>query len=183
MYIYKLLVGLVGVCLLCCSCTPKRNNIVASQTDLENYSGSLIVRGLTIFGYENNTLSYQLKSKFMVESLNRDSLEFIDVVLQKLELGDNKGGTYLANKATYFVKENKVKMLHANLQENKNEVILIADSVLLDFSDYTLSGENAEVIRKDQKIHGSQIFYDIITGKLQLSNKVEGNHVVQDQAK
>lgn len=164
------------LCLAVSVLSCQRKQEIVFDTDLEDVSSSsLIIRGLIVFGYENNSLSYQLESQYMIQSIDREVLEFRDFVLQKLDSSGPKGN-YLANKAVYFTKENRVVLDEANLEEFHDDVILTAGHVGIDFSDYTLSGENARIIKQGQKMSGQKIFYDLIMRRLEMITNVEGSY-------
>lgn len=153
------------------SCEKKHKE--GLDPELDNLQGSLAIKGLTIFGYENNQLSYQIKSRYMVRSLDRNQLEFSDFVMQKID-AEGINGLYLANKLTYTFDKSQAELKQANLENYRDDVVLSADNLLIDYVSNTLTGDHAQIKRPNQLISGKKIFYDLITGRLEFTGNAEG---------
>ncbi len=166
------IIYLLGILLLFTfSCQKK--DLESADPELENLRGSLAIKGLTIFGYENNQLSYQLKSRYMVRSLDKNQLEFSDFVMQKID-SQGVNGLYLANKLTYTFDKNQAALEQANLENYHDQVVLSADNLLIDYVSNTLTGNHAQIKRPNQQISGKKIFYDLISGRIEFAENVEG---------
>lgn len=161
----------LSLCLLfiLLSCSASKD----TDAEHENLRGSLLIRGVTVFGYENNKLSYQLKSRYMIQSSDKNELEFRDFVMQKM---DEKGisSLYLANKVTYSFKEKQAFLEQADVEAYHDETVLTADTLLVDYITNTLTGQNAKLIKANQEISGKTLFYDLISKRMEFTQNVEG---------
>ena len=165
---------LTRLCLLALfilSCAKKDSQ--PSEPELENLHGSLAIRGLTVFGYENNQLSYQLKSRYMIQSSDRNQLEFGDFVMQKMDT-EGISSLYLANKVVYTFDKNQAVLKQANLENYRDEVVLSANNLLIDYVSNTFTGDHAQIKQPNQQISGEKIFYDLISGRIEFTQNVEG---------
>lgn len=165
---------LLRICLLALfilSCTKK--DVQLSEPELKNPQGNLAIRGLTVFGYENNQLSYQLKSRYMIQSSDRNQLEFGDFVMQKMDT-EGISSLYLANKVIYTFDKNQAVLKQANLENYRDEVVLSANNLLIDYVSNTLTGDHAQIKQPNQQISGEKIFYDLISGRIEFTKNVEG---------